>query len=67
MTSHEEWLIVLDTSKRTKVKLAASRTSTIEGVGNIVIKREDEKARPVKQVHGKKDMYFYFFRIKQKD
>lgn len=50
MTNHEEWLIVLDTSKRTKVKLAASRTSTIEGVGNIVIKREDGKATIIKNV-----------------
>ena len=35
MTWHKEWLIDLDTSRSTKVKLVDSKTLNVEGVGNI--------------------------------
>jgi hypothetical protein len=41
MTGRREWLKNLDTSKRTKVKLADSSYLVAEGMGNIAAQRKD--------------------------
>nr|XP_004502196.1 uncharacterized protein LOC101504822 [Cicer arietinum] len=43
MTSHKEWLVDIDKSIRSKIRFADDRTLEVEGVGNMVIKRRNEK------------------------
>ncbi|MCI61838.1 retrovirus-related pol polyprotein, partial [Trifolium medium] len=43
MTAHREWLTSFDDSKKTSIKLADSRCLAAEGIGNIVIRGNDQK------------------------
>lgn len=44
MTSHREWLVDIDSSKRSKVRFADNRTVPVEGMGNVLIKKKDGKS-----------------------
>lgn len=41
MTSHREWLVDFDDSKKSKVRFTDDRTIPAEGVGNVLIKKKD--------------------------
>ncbi|MCH88103.1 copia-type polyprotein, partial [Trifolium medium] len=43
MTSHKEWLIEIDSSRKSKVRFADDRTLQTEGIGKMVINRDDGK------------------------
>ena len=43
MTGHKEWLGDFDENKRSKIRLADSRTLSAEGTRNILIQRKDRK------------------------
>ncbi|XP_006595218.1 uncharacterized protein [Glycine max] len=50
MVGRKDWLIDLDTSKKTQIKLADSKALTVEGMGNIVTKRKDGKVALIENV-----------------
>ncbi|XP_073225660.1 uncharacterized protein [Cicer arietinum] len=50
MTSHKEWLIDIDTSRRSKIMFADDRTLEAEGVDNMVIKRRNGKTVMIENV-----------------
>jgi hypothetical protein len=50
MTSHREWLVDFDGSKKSKVRLADNRTVPAEGVGNVVIKTKEGKQGVISDV-----------------
>ncbi|GAU42845.1 hypothetical protein TSUD_387380 [Trifolium subterraneum] len=43
MTSHKEWLIDINPSKKSKIRFAYDRTLQAEGIGKMVITRDDGK------------------------
>ncbi|GAU36409.1 hypothetical protein TSUD_38770 [Trifolium subterraneum] len=43
MTSHKEWLIDINPSKKSKIRFADDRTLQVEGMGKMVITRDDGK------------------------
>ncbi|KAK2440388.1 putative mitochondrial protein [Trifolium repens] len=50
MTGHKEWLIKLDNSKKSKVKLADSSSLQAEGIGNMVITRSNGSSAIIEDV-----------------
>ncbi|XP_004506758.1 uncharacterized protein [Cicer arietinum] len=48
LTSHKEWLVDIDTSRKSKIIFDYGRTLEAEGEGNIVIKRKDAKTTVIK-------------------
>ncbi|XP_073219577.1 uncharacterized protein [Cicer arietinum] len=50
MTSHKEWLVDIDTSRRSKIRFADDRTLEAEGAGNMVIKRRNGKTIVIENV-----------------
>ena len=50
MTGHKDWSTDLYASKKTQIKLADSRALTVEGMGNIVIRRKDGKTALIENV-----------------
>jgi len=50
MTGHKEWLGDFDENRRSKIKLADSKTLSAEGMGNILIQRKDGKIKLIKNV-----------------
>ncbi|CAJ2635289.1 unnamed protein product [Trifolium pratense] len=43
MTSHKDWLIEIDASRKSRVRFADDRTLQAEGIGKLVINRDDGK------------------------
>lgn len=43
MTSHRQWLVDFDHSKKSKMRFPDDITVPVEGVGNILIKKKDGK------------------------
>ncbi|GAU11497.1 hypothetical protein TSUD_344870 [Trifolium subterraneum] len=50
MTGHKEWLIKFDRSKKSKVKLADSKSIQAEGIGDMVIKRKDGSSTTIEDI-----------------
>ena len=50
MTSHREWLIDLDETRRSTVKFADDRTLDIEGIGSVAIHRKDGRTAIIEDV-----------------
>jgi hypothetical protein len=50
MTGNKEWLTNLDTSKKTNVKLADSRSLASKGIGNVLIRRSGGKKVVIENV-----------------
>ncbi|MCI46907.1 hypothetical protein A2U01_0068148, partial [Trifolium medium] len=50
MTGNRDWLSELHVSKKTNVKLADCRNLVAEGIGNVIIKRNDGKKAVIENV-----------------
>ena len=50
MTGHKEWLGDFDENRRSKIRLADSRTLSAEGMRNILIHRKDGKTTLIENV-----------------
>nr|XP_004488262.1 uncharacterized protein LOC101502598 [Cicer arietinum] len=60
MTCHKEWLVDINTSRRSKIKFVDDRTLEAKGAGNMVIKRINGKIVVIKNmfyVPGMKEVY----------
>lgn len=50
MIGHKDFLVDLDTSRKTKIKLVDSRTLVAKGVGNIVVKKNDGETTIIENI-----------------
>ncbi|GAU48263.1 hypothetical protein TSUD_405090 [Trifolium subterraneum] len=50
MTGHKDWLIKFDSLRKSKVRLADSRSIQAEGIGNIIIKRRDGSSAEIEDI-----------------
>ncbi|XP_004496824.1 uncharacterized protein [Cicer arietinum] len=50
MTSHKEWLVDIDKSRKSKIRFVDYRTLEAEGAGNMVIKRRNGKTLMIENV-----------------
>lgn len=65
MIGHKDFLVDLDTSRKTKIKLADSRTLVAEGVRNIVVKSNDGKIAIIENVLFVSGMKFNRMSVRQ--
>lgn len=65
MTCRKDFLVDLDTSRKTKIKLADSRTLVAEGVRNIVVKSNDGKIAIIENVLFVSGMKFNRMSVRQ--
>jgi len=50
MTGHKAWLIKLDDTRRSKIRLANNRSLQAEGAGNMVIRRSNGSSTIIEDV-----------------
>ncbi|GAU34373.1 hypothetical protein TSUD_217130 [Trifolium subterraneum] len=50
MTGHKDWFIKFDSSRKSKVRLADSRSIQVEVIGNMIIKRRDGNSAEIEDI-----------------